>query len=63
MIIYISNQNNHGIGHTKKPLHARGKILGVHIGAHHSDVYLLILAVISLESDSIFSSIHCTSGP
>ena len=23
MIIYISNQNNHGIGHTKKPLHAR----------------------------------------
>ena len=23
MIIYISNQNNHGIGHTKKPLHVR----------------------------------------
>ena len=23
MIIYISNQNNHGIGHTKKLLHAR----------------------------------------
>jgi len=37
MIIYISNQNNHGIGHTKKPLHARMReatFLDVYIGVY-----------------------------
>ena len=44
------------IDHKKKALHARGELLGFHIGVHHSDVYTLILAEISLESDSLFLS-------
>jgi len=38
MIIYISNQNNHGMGPTQKNhyTHARGEYLDVHIGVYQA---------------------------
>ena len=48
MIIYISNQNNHGIGHTKKPLHAKRKYI----------VKMESLGFEGLQGHRINSSLH-----
>ena len=49
MIIYISNQNNHGIGHTKKPLHARMREM-----AHIFEEILLTMQKISSSKPIIW---------